>query len=147
VASIDPVHIRRALLLFAIVLALAALVTSVSQPTKNTRKDPPPPPSQAEGTPEASGRPAPRSGKVVRVLERPGKPRPVRLAAGQAATLEVTVRRPGIVEVPGLGLSASADPGTPAALSVLVRRPRRLDVLFMPAGSNERRPIGTVVVR
>ena len=137
-------HIRRALLLFAIVLGMAALVASFSRPA-----------DERTGT-ETSEQPGPGSETA-----RPGPPtdtppRPVsfeagsaerrRLAAGRAATLEVSVEEPGSVEIPGLGLSASTDEHTPARFELFPTRAGRYAILFTPADGDESRPAGTLVV-
>ncbi len=45
------------------------------------------------------------------------------------------------------GARAPAEPGTPARFDVLVDEPGRFAVFATPAGSNERRRVGTLVVR
>ena len=138
--SIDAVELRRALLLFAIVLGVAAIVTSVSRPERAQRDD-------GRGLPDASEpAPAPRP-----VGERPAsltftaaEPATRRLEAGRPATVTVKVPAPGQVELPGLRLSASAEPLTPARFEVLERRPGRYRVRFAPAEGGEARTAGTL---
>ncbi len=144
-------HIRRALLLFAIVLGMAALVASFSRPpeerTTSERSQEPGPGTGAE--PEAvpgTAAPAP--------VDNP--PRPIsfdassrdrrRLAEGRAATLEIAVDEPGSIEVPDLGLTANADAHTPARFEVFPTRPGAYAILFTPADGDESRPAGTLVV-
>ena len=69
------------------------------------------------------------------------------IEAGQAAVVTVLAREPGLVELDGLGLSDTAEPGTPARFDVLSTRPGRFAVLFTPAGEPERERVGTLVVR
>jgi hypothetical protein len=139
------VHIRRALLLFAIVLGMAALVASLSRPPeKRTATE-----QSAEPGP-ATAAPAP----VPAPVDNP--PRPIsfdatsrdrrRLAQGRAATVEIAVEEPGTVEVPDLGLTASADEHTPARFEVFPTRARAYAILFRPANGDQSRPAGTLVV-
>ena len=134
-------HIRRALLLFAIVLGMAALVASLSRPPeKRTATE------QTEEPGPATAAPAP--------VDNP--PRPIsfdatsrerrRLAEGRAATVEIAVDEPGIVEVPDLGLTASADEHTPARFEVFPTRAGAYAILFKPADGDQTKPAGTMVV-
>ena len=134
-------HIRRALLLFAIVLGMAALVASFSRPpqerTATERSEEPGPPTAA---------PAPAD----------NPPRPVsfdassrdrrRLEQGRAATVEVAVDEAGSVEVPDLGLTASADEHTPARFEVFPTRAGAYAILFTPANGDRSQPAGMLVV-
>lgn len=136
-------HIRRALLLFGIVLGMAALVASISRP----------PPERSTTGPREESAPAP---STARPAPADSPPRPVsfnaasderrRVRAGRAATLEVSVDEPGTVELPGLGLTASTDEHTPARFEVFPTRPARYEILFIPADGDESRPAGTLVV-
>lgn len=132
-------HLRRALLLFAIVLGLAALVASVSTPVDEPEK---PSQSQAEGR---ATRPDTASRAVVR---RFGPKHPRRsLAAGTPATLIVSVGLSGLVEIPSLGLSAPAEPNTPARFDVLEDEPGVHRISFLPAGRDSRLRLGTLSVQ
>jgi hypothetical protein len=136
------VHVRRALILFAVVLGLAGLAAAVSQP----RRD------------KGGGTTAPEP--PVNALLSPGPPRvgPARIAfsergmehrrlrAGRAATVTVQVSRPGQVDIQGLGLTAAAEPTTPARFDVLAPEPGRHAVRFTPAGETEARTIGVLRV-
>ena len=53
---------------------------------------------------------------------------------------------PGQVELEGLGRTASALPGTPAAFELLVSEPGRHAILFESARTDERKRVGTLVV-
>ena len=136
-------HLRRALLLFAIVLGMAALAASLSQPVERregTRQDEP----RETGPATASPAPAPSAPSPLSLdaSERDS----VRLGAGEAATLEVSVDEAGTVEIPGLGLSASADAVTPARFDLLANEPGRYELLFTPAAGDSTEPAGTLVV-
>src|SRR4051794_12885624 len=102
-------QLRRALLLFAIVLGLAAIAASVSRPRHEQagRTDP-----DSGALPALPG-PSPLAPTQVRF---PSSVRSVRrrLEADRAASLTVEVAEPGLVQLEGLGLTDSAEPSTPA---------------------------------
>ncbi len=127
-------HLRRALLLFVVVLGLAALAASLSRPRSersNRRAQPP-----APVTPTVE--PGPAATEPTRLsFTAGGRPQTRRLQAGRAATVTVRVREPGQVELQGLGLTTAAEAVTPARFEVLVRRPGRYPVRFMPAGHTQ----------
>jgi len=137
------VELRRALLLFAIVLGVAAVVAALASPTSRrsdtTTSSAPP---AREVAPRGSGRPPAR----VRVN---GRHAPVtrRLQVGRATTVVVSVDEPGQVELRGLGLTQPAEPGTPATFETLPSARGRYEVLFTPAGGVRARPLGRLVSR
>ena len=137
-------HIRRALLLFAIVLGMAALVASFSRPAEErTRTET----SEEPGPGSATATPGPPTDTPPRPVSfDAGSTEQRRLPVGRAATLEVSVEEPGSVEIPGLGLSASTDEHTPARFEVFPTRSGRYAILFTPADGDESRPAGTLVV-
>lgn len=132
-------HLRRALLLFAIVLGLAALTASLSRP----REQAPVP----ERTPPATALApsAPRDEEDVQFMS-DGPPRTRSLPLGAAATVTVTVSAPGQVTVEGLGLVSAAEPLTPASFPVHADTIGRYPVLFTPPGDDRTRRLGTLVV-
>jgi hypothetical protein len=136
------VHLRRALLLFAIVLGMAALAASLSRPVErdDRRQDEP----RETGPATASPGPA-RSAPSPLSLDASARDS-VRLGAGEAATLEVSVDEAGTVEIPGLGLSASADAVTPARFDLLASEAGRYELLFTPAAGDSPEPAGTLVI-
>jgi hypothetical protein len=142
--TIRAVHLRRALLLFAIVLGMAALVASLSQPPGQRRADTTPREPRESGPPVATPGAAPRLPPTLSfdVAENESK----RLRVGRAATLEVSVEEPGDVEIPGLGLTDPAEPVTPARFDVLPTRPGRYELIFMPASGAANEPAGSLVV-
>jgi hypothetical protein len=145
------VHIRRALLLFAIVLGLAAIAASVSRsPEESGESDSQPAvPSETEQVPSpsvSSGDAAPVSGVRELVFEA-DRDQTRRLEAGQPATVLVEVDEPGLVEIADLGLSAPADPLTPARFEVLTSDPDRLEITFTAVEDDLAGPAGTLVVR
>ncbi|MGH2716387.1 MAG: hypothetical protein ACRDM7_21380 [Thermoleophilaceae bacterium] len=138
-------HLRRALLLFAIVLGLAAITASVSRPDEDS-SSPPPPPTVAE-QPEPTVEPGSAAPEAPGTLVLDTGPRErVRVEPGQPVTLEVSVDEPGLVEIPTLGLSAFGEPLTPARFEILTSDSGRLEVTFTPVDTDESEPAGTLVV-
>jgi hypothetical protein len=140
------VHLRRALLLFAIVLGLAALAASVSRPREDSGEQAgrPPPTEQAPAISPGSESPP---GEAVDVVFDAAKEQTRHLDTGQAATVLVEVEEAGMVEIPDLGLSSSADPLTPARFELLLSNSGRYGLFFTPAGGDVPDPAGTLVVR
>ena len=150
-ASIGLVHVRRALLLFAIVLGLAAIAASVSRTPEEPGERAEQPAGAAatdDGTdPSVSpGTAMPVAGAVELFFDAE-RDQTRRVDAGQPATVLVEVDEPGLVEVPDLGLSAPAEPLTAARFEVLASDPERLAVVFTPVDGDAARAAGTLVVR
>jgi hypothetical protein len=141
------VHLRRALLLFAIVLGLAAIAASVSRPRDSAQQaESPAPATETEQTPLVRPGPEgpPPATELTFFAADPGRQR---LEAGQAATVFVEVEEPGQVEIADLGISASAEPLTPARFELLTRATGRYPITFTPAAAeDERVEAGTLVV-
>ena len=143
-------HLRRALLLFAIVLGLAAIAASVSRTRESTdgldRTRTSPTTTEAGQEPTAS--PAPGAATEPKQLTFVADdPHAQRIRAGQAATVLVEVEEAGQVEIEGLGMSAAAEPLTPGRFEVLTRTIGRHPITFTPAaGVDQRRRAGTLVV-
>jgi hypothetical protein len=139
------VELRRALLLFAIVLGLAAIATSFSRPAKPTDEPASEDPPTGRSTPTAGPR---RTGPRPDVItfSAAGAPRMKRLDANRAAEITVEVPQPAQVELVGLGLTAAGEPLTPARFELLVRRPGRYDVKVTPSGDGQARSAGTLEV-
>ena len=143
------VHLRRALLLFAIVLGLAALVASLSRPMADQRdrttQETTPEPGPPVATPGTS--PAePTGGAPETVTFQASAKESRRIQAGAAVTVEVEVSEAGTVDIPDLGLTAPADPVTPARFDVLATRPGRYPLLFTPAAGEQAESAGSLVV-
>jgi hypothetical protein len=142
------VHLRRALLLFAIVLGMAALVASLSRPIDQRGSDTTPATTPEPGPPTATPGRAPDTGTVLSepiVFEAAAK-ESKKVPAGDAATVEVAVSQAGTVEIPDMGLSSPADPVTPARFDVLPTRPGRYELTFIPARGEQPEPAGSLVV-
>lgn len=144
--TIGAVHLRRALLLFAIVLGMAALVASLSQPIEERRGDTTPSEPRESGPPEAAPAPAPAPELPPTVTFDAVKDESRRVAAGSAATVEVSVDEPGDVAIPDLGLIEPAEPLTPARFDILANSPGRYELTFTPADGDSAEPAGRLVV-
>jgi len=138
------VHLRRALLLFAIVLGMAALAASLSRPVEQRKGDSGSGQAREPEAPTAA--PGPASGAPSALSFVAGEKESRRLRAGDAATVEVSVPEAGTVAIPEMGLSAAADRFTPARFDVLATRPGRYELLFTPAGGDVAVPAGRLVV-
>jgi hypothetical protein len=143
------VHFRRALLLFAIVLGLAALAASVSRtPSDNgTTTAPtrfPPPPQETETTPTLEAGPPVPAAKTINFDS--AHPKTHKVDAGTPTTVVVKVESPGQVLIPTLGVSDSAEPLTPASFDLLPTQPGPAAILFNPAGSSQTEDAGTLLV-
>jgi hypothetical protein len=139
------VHVRRALLLFAIVLGLAAIAASVSRSPEESgeraeRPAEPPAPTVSPGTSVSSA-------GTVELRFDGGRTQTRRLDSGRPAVVLVEVDEPGLVEISDLGRSAAADPLTPARFDLLVSDPGRFDITFTAADGSVSEPAGTLVVR
>jgi hypothetical protein len=131
-------------MLFAIVLGMAALVASLSRPLEERRDRPDSGGPREPGPPTAAPRPAPEP--VSAISFEAAENESMRLRAGAAATLEVEVDEAGDVEIPDMGLSASADRVTPAQFDILESRPGNYELLFTPANGDRPEPAGKLVV-
>jgi hypothetical protein len=128
------------MLLFAIVLGLAALATSVSRPLEERR-------TPGAPTTEAPPPPPRRQLEPARLSFDTSRPRRrLRLETGRPAVVLVRAETAGLVELTGLGLSATADPLTPARFEVLASQPIGVRVLFTPAGAGDSQVAGTLLV-
>lgn len=134
-------HLRRALLLFAIVLGLAAVAASFS---RSGDEAPESPPAAAPEQPTVS--PGPSAERAATLRFNGARDQTRRLEVGRPATVEVAVDEPGLVEIPLLGLSSPAGPLTPARFDVLPSEARRYPIVFTPAAGDEQVPAGTLVV-
>jgi hypothetical protein len=135
------VHIRRALLLFAIVLGMAALVASISRPPENRTATEQ---NEEPGPPTATPAPVDSPPRAIS-FDAASRDRR-RVEQGRAATVEIAVDEPGSVEVPDLGLTATADEHTPARFEVFPTRAGSYEILFRPAAGDRSRRAGILVV-
>jgi hypothetical protein len=138
-------ELRRALLLFAVVLGLAAIATSISRPADRGDDEASDSPPARRGSPTAQPRKGVLEPSAIS-FSATGTPRTERLAAGRLAVVTVDVAQPGEVELGGLGLTAAAEPLTPARFDLLERRAGRYEVRFRPAVGGEARTVGVLAV-
>lgn len=131
-------QLRRALLLFALVLGFAAVAASLTPPPAERRGRPQP---VAPAAPRPVPEPPAASAAPVQIAFRAGSRGLARreLAPGRQAVVTVAVSAPGQVEIPALGLIQAGDPSTPAVFDVLVAEPGRYPITFRPPGSAPRR--------
>lgn len=136
-------QLRRALLLFAIVLGLAAVAASIAPPPDDGR-DGQPPRSTLEPSPppRRQSPPAPGAVSFDTGAESPSRRR---IAAGEPATVTVEVDAPGQIEIAGLGLLGFAEPGTAAVFDVLVPEAGRYEITYAALDARPRR-IGVLEV-
>src|SRR3954469_18206619 len=127
---------RRAILLFALVLGLAALAAAVS------------PSRVAKGpalTPPAGGA---QTEAATRELVFGAGGRRVRGAReGEHVVVSVPSEAGGLATIPRLGRTASAGPAAPAQFDLLAPPPGRYDVMLEVSGANEPKRVGTLVTR
>ena len=136
-------ELRRALLLFTIVLGMAAIATSLARPPDRAQQDGDTPP-RPRSAPTA--KPRPNGARVASINFSVTEPKLQRLKSGQAATVSVIVPKPGQVELRGLGLIATADELTPARFEVLERRPGMHRIRFVAAPGGTPQSAGTLKV-
>jgi hypothetical protein len=127
-------ELRRALLLFAIVLGLAAIASTIARPpdrggddTTDTAASAPPPSATSPGakTPQPT----------TIEFRSAAKPQTLELELGQPATVLVDVETPGQVDIPSLGLTDTGEPLTPAMFEILATEPGSHPIMVQPAAS------------
>jgi hypothetical protein len=134
------VHVRRAILLFALVLGLAALAAAVSpsrQPAAPALA-PPPPGSGSGGT---------ETGAARQLTFSAGGKRVSRVREGEHLLVSVASEAGGIATIPRLGLTAAIAPAAPAQFDLLAPSPGRYDVLVSESDGSRPRRVGTLVSR
>ena len=133
-------HLRRALLLFALVLGLTAIAASVAPPPATND------PASDEPVPTTATNPA---AEDIRIGFRypPAHKRVVtrRVPTGRPLVVLVSSEQAGNAEIPLLGRVTSVTSEDPAEFDVLISNPGRYDVQFTPAGGNEPQRLGRIV--
>ena len=136
-------HLRRALLLFALVLGLTALAASVAPPPRDEPEPAPapapPPPTADAGTGEPitlSFRAPPKGGELP---ER-------EVAPDDHVIVKVKAETPGQVTIPDLGRTATVTESVPASFNILAPEPGTYDVMFEAVGGEPTR-LGAIVTR
>lgn len=119
-------HLRRAVLLFAIVLGLTAVAASLAPPQRQAAAPQPAPVLAAPST-------AATSPRTVRLTAQPGRRLPVlAVRTGEHVLVIVDSSSAGQVSLPGLGRISDIEPGTPAGFDLFVPQSGRYAVQFIP---------------
>jgi hypothetical protein len=134
----QSVHFRRAILLFALVLGLAALAAAISPSRQAAGPALVPPPA-------ASGAAATGAGRQVTFSA--GGKRVRRAREGEHLLVSVSAEAGGIATIPRLGLTAAIAPAAPAQFDLLAPSPGRYDVLVSASDGSAPRRVGTLVTR
>jgi hypothetical protein len=131
------VHLRRALLLFTLVLGLTALAAAIS-PSRDG--------GDAVAPPAAVARPSrPPFRDVVFEMRPSGKATERRADVGEHLVVSVSSPEGGVATVPKLGLTASVALDAPARFDLLAPSPGRYDVFFAESALDEPQRVGTLV--
>jgi hypothetical protein len=135
------VHLRRALLLFAIVLGLAAIVAAFSRTDRGDNSNRPSPTTEPQAiAPATPGQRLDVSfSEGSRELER-------KVPVRTAVEVLVKARHSGLAAIGGLDQSSAVEPDTPARFEVFQAVPGRFPVSFTPAGSDRSKRLGTLVI-
>ena len=139
-------QLRRVVLLFAVGLLLAVLVSSSLQsrpPVPGEAARPPAPPAAGSGPEQIDidVREPPKRDSSTR-----DAPSAESVEQGAHVIVTVSARAPGQIELEALGRTAPVDPGTPAVFDLLLDRPGTYPVTYAPVG-DEARPVAELVVR
>ena len=134
------VHLRRALLLFALVLGLTAIAASVAPPPAQDDEistQPAPPPS-------TTGDPGEQRIGFRFPLTRKAPPTR-RVVAGQPIVVFVSANEPGQATIQLLGRVASVTPEDPGRFDLLLPEDASYEVRFTPVDGGEPRRLGKLV--
>jgi hypothetical protein len=135
--TIARVHLRRALLLFALVLGLTALATSIA---------PPPSRDDSPATPPPNTKPVAAPTEITLHAPPTAAARSFLVGRDAHIVLSVVAAEGGQVEIPKLGQVMSVGEDATAEFDLLDLAAGRYDVLFEPAlGAPVR--LGTLVSR
>jgi hypothetical protein len=135
------VHLRRALLLFALVLGMTAIAASIAPPPTENRDE------TSQPAPQASPPGATREARAP-FRHPPGRKRPVRrVEPGVPLVVTVSADETGQASIPLLGRVASLTPEDPARIDLLAPDSGSYDVQFTPVEGGEARRLGRIVVK
>jgi hypothetical protein len=138
------VHVRRAILLFALVLGLTALAAAVS-PSRDSGGGGGAPVAPAPAVSAAQA--LPRQIVLDTRRSRGRTPKLLRARENEHIVLLVLASGGGLATLPQLGRTASVSAAAPALFDLLAPPPGRYDVMFEATGSREPRRAGTLVTR
>jgi hypothetical protein len=122
--TIAWVHLRRALLLFALVLGLTALATAIAPAPERSGESQVAPPPPSNPVPPAT---------TVSLSAPPVSARTYKVDRSARVIVQVAAREGGQVEIPKLGQVQSASENAAARFDLLQLAPGRYDVLFEPS--------------
>jgi hypothetical protein len=133
------VHLRRAILLFALVLGLTALAAAVSpsRDDSGTAVAPAPPVSAAQALPR----------QIVLDTRHSRRVRLLRAHTDEHVVVSVLAPGGALATIPRLGRTASVSASAPARFDLLAPAPGRYDVMLEASDSNEPRRVGTLITR
>jgi hypothetical protein len=132
-------HLRRAVLLMALVLGVVALVEALVPLPRDRGR-----PAQPRAAPAPVAAPPVRT---IRLRYPPtGRLASVRVATGAHVVIEVDTSTAGQASLAGLGLVQEADSATPGRFDLLATRPGAYDVTFEPAARGGAARLGRLVV-
>ena len=119
---------RRLIIILVLLLVISSITAQLARPPTAGEETTSGETSTTSTTVEQDG---PPKGRLLRrrVAAGTAEPTEIRAEAGDQLELVVSVRRPGSIQIPGLGLLEAAAPGSPARFDLLLRRPERLRVL------------------
>jgi hypothetical protein len=134
---------RRVILLIAVILGVTAVAASLAPAPHSTQRPATAPPPQTGGSTVAPP-PAPAAPPTIAFAAQAAKRPPVKtVKAGEHVVVEVGAATTGEAAIPALGLSGSAEPGTPATFDVIVPA-GRATVTFTPT-LGAAQTVGTLV--
>jgi hypothetical protein len=130
------VELRRAILLFAIVLGVAAIVSSIARPPERGGDNADDGAAKSAKQAPSATKPDGKTPQPTTIEFRTGaKPQTRKLEVGQPATVLVDVETPGQIDIPSLGLTEPAEPLTPAMFEVLATSKGSHPIMAQPAAS------------
>ena len=140
------VHLRRAILLFALIMGLTALAAAVSPSRDDSGGGPgaaavapAPEVSPADALPRElvldTRRTAPRGGRVLHAR------------ADEHVVVSVLASGGGLATIPALGRTDSVSAAAPARFDLLAPAAGRYEVMLEPVGADEPHHVGTLVTR
>jgi hypothetical protein len=123
-------------LLFAIVLGLAAIASTIARPPDRGGDTTTETTATAPSSTEKASVPGAKTPQPTTIEFRNGaKPQTHKLEQGQPATVLVDVETPGQVDIPSLGLTDTGEPLTPAMFEILETKPGSHPIMVQPAAS------------